>query len=410
PPSSSTAVVDRLPSARWKRAEMSSSSHGEATKEARPRLLLPGFLPQRLCKELEFIHRSSCAVGYRPGVLSTTLSHLAATGCAHLIIPFKLKEKVEEQFGCEFELFVEFTGLISWCKGANIGWHSDDNRPYLKQRDFAAVCYLNNYGKDFRGGIFHFKDGEPASIIPQAGDAVIYTADDQNIHSVDEVTDGERLTLTLWFTRDSSHDEDAKLISLLSERLFKNNDASPELCLPFPAPDNMYWFTSQLSGFDIRCARLHILGYNLYSSASGDKIHNSSSDSLNDPFEQLARPLRLGRGEKIFNKEFTNILHALQVVQFYNWKASELQAQRGQVTSADRTIQPFLVERTSGSELMIPCDPLATKMVFGYASHASDDQLSFDWDDFACAVIAWEDYVHTLHAMLGCKRVDTLDK
>ncbi|KAL6561702.1 hypothetical protein OROMI_017303 [Orobanche minor] len=49
----------------------------------------------------------------------------------------RLKEKVEEHFGCEYELFVEFTGLISWCMGASIGWHSDDNRDYLKQRDFA---------------------------------------------------------------------------------------------------------------------------------------------------------------------------------------------------------------------------------------------------------------------------------
>jgi hypothetical protein len=51
----------------------------------------------------------------------------------------RLKEKIEETFGCEYELFIEFTGLISWCKGASIGWHSDDNRSYLKQRDFAFV-------------------------------------------------------------------------------------------------------------------------------------------------------------------------------------------------------------------------------------------------------------------------------
>lgn len=37
-------------------------------------------------------------------------------------------------FFCDLNLTV-----CSWCKGASIGWHSDDNRPYLKQRDF-AVC------------------------------------------------------------------------------------------------------------------------------------------------------------------------------------------------------------------------------------------------------------------------------
>ncbi|XP_058182758.1 uncharacterized protein LOC131300789 isoform X6 [Rhododendron vialii] len=166
-----------------------------------PRLIIHDFLSLDLCKELEFIHKSCGTVGYRPNVFSTTLSHLIATNCGHLIMPFvpireRLKEKAEEFFGCEFELFVEFTGLIracgafgvknSWSTGASIGWHSDDNRPYLKQRDFAAVCYLNSHGEDFEGGLFHFQDWQPTTIVPMAGDVVMYTADSRNIHSVDE--------------------------------------------------------------------------------------------------------------------------------------------------------------------------------------------------------------------------------
>ncbi|KAK2980685.1 hypothetical protein RJ640_010096 [Escallonia rubra] len=38
--------------------------------------------------ELEFIHKSSSTVGYRPNVFSTTLSHLIATNSPHLIMPF----------------------------------------------------------------------------------------------------------------------------------------------------------------------------------------------------------------------------------------------------------------------------------------------------------------------------------
>lgn len=34
---------------------------------------------------------------------------------------------------------------------------------------FKAVCYLNNYGKDFKGGLFNFQDGEPKTIAPSAG-------------------------------------------------------------------------------------------------------------------------------------------------------------------------------------------------------------------------------------------------
>lgn len=50
-------------------------------------------------------------------MFSTTLSHLIATNSAPFLIPFvpireRLKEKVEHFFGCEYELCIEFTGLI----------------------------------------------------------------------------------------------------------------------------------------------------------------------------------------------------------------------------------------------------------------------------------------------------------
>ncbi|KAI4385858.1 hypothetical protein MLD38_003848 [Melastoma candidum] len=51
-----------------------------------------------------------------------------------------------------------------------------------------AVCYLNSYGIDFEGGLFHFRDGEPGTVAPSAGDVLIYTADSCNVHSVDEIT------------------------------------------------------------------------------------------------------------------------------------------------------------------------------------------------------------------------------
>ncbi|GBG73539.1 hypothetical protein CBR_g16882 [Chara braunii] len=122
---------------------------------------------------------------------------------------------MESHFDCEFELFVEFTGLISWSRGANLGWHHDSNRPYLKQRDFSAVCYLSDYGKDFTGGLFHFRDGEPETIVPKAGRLAIYTADEMNVHGVDRVDSGERSTITIWFSKDKSFDEDAAVLPRL---------------------------------------------------------------------------------------------------------------------------------------------------------------------------------------------------
>ncbi|KAG4391188.1 hypothetical protein AAZX31_05G127900 [Glycine max] len=246
-----------------------------------PRLFIPNFLSLNECRELEFIHKSSSTVGYRPIVFSTTLSHLIATNSSHFIIPFipireRLKDKLEEFFKCEYELFIEFTGLISWSRGASIGWHSDDNRPYLKQRHFS--------------------------------DVLMYTADDHNIHSVDEITEGERLTLALWFSRDGSHDEDMKLISLLSRHLLHDNMA--DSYLPLPASSNMYWFSKDQAsnyqfGFNICWARLHVLGYDIYIS------QDSSCES--DVSESLLKPVRLVRENELLDQEFVNIMHALQV-------------------------------------------------------------------------------------------------
>ncbi|KAJ6768860.1 2-OXOGLUTARATE (2OG) AND FE(II)-DEPENDENT OXYGENASE SUPERFAMILY PROTEIN [Salix koriyanagi] len=264
-----------------------------------PRLILHNFLTSEECKELEFIHKSSSTVGYRPNVFSTTLSHLIATNSSPFLIPFvpireKLKEKVENFFGCEYELCIEFTGLISWCRGACIGWHSDDNRPYLKQRHFTAVCYLNSYGKDFKGGLFHFQDGEPTTLVPMAGDVAIYTADSCNIHAVDEIIEGERLTLTLWFSRDSAHDEDAKLISLLSKTMLHSSINMPEVKPPMLASINMYWFSLDLAshqqlGFDICLARMHVLGFDVWSC--------QAEGLLSDSTEILMEPLQLVRGK-----------------------------------------------------------------------------------------------------------------
>ncbi|KAJ4909787.1 Uncharacterized protein Rs2_04408 [Raphanus sativus] len=77
--------------------------------------------------------------------------------------------------------------IPTWCRVASIGWHSDDNTQYMKQKDFSAVCYLSSYGKDFKGGLLRYQSGETATVVPSAADVIMYTADDRNIHSVDEV-------------------------------------------------------------------------------------------------------------------------------------------------------------------------------------------------------------------------------
>ncbi|KAJ9563706.1 hypothetical protein OSB04_008866 [Centaurea solstitialis] len=414
-----------------------------------PRLILNHFLSPDLCKELEFIHKSCSTIGYRENVFSTTLSHLIATNSPHLILPFipireKLKEKVEEFFGCEYELFIEFTGLIrfvgpvldlriqhsgfglkhefgqhsSWSKGASIGWHSDDNRPYLKQRDYAAVCYLNSHGVDFGGGLFHFQDGEPKTFIPMAGDVLIYTADSRNVHSVEEITNGERLTLTLWFSRDKSHDEDSKLISFLTKCPFNCSDPSPNDYLPLPASQNMYWFppeqsSTHQSGFDIRFARLHVLGYKPYPK-DAKKIHpqiyptcylnrymwyeETSCLTRNSPtYHIYFRYINHFKHQKLMLELFGLTDLFQEVVQFYHWKAPELQR-------SEFKREPIKVVPISTSQLEDVC---RLKAEFLKDEHLADtifhcrEDVEHDWVSFSGTVDIWEAYTSKLwHKMV----------
>ncbi|PON60837.1 Prolyl 4-hydroxylase, alpha subunit [Parasponia andersonii] len=368
----------------------------EEEEAQQSRLILNNFISPQECKELEFIHKSSSTVGYRTNVFSTTLSHLIATNSPHFLMPFipireRLKEKVEEFFGCQYELFVEFTGLIGWSRGASIGWHSDDNRPYLKQRHFSAVCYLNSYGDDFSGGLFHFQDGEPSTIVPLRGDVVIYTADSRNVHSVDEIIDGERLTLALWFTRDSSHDEDAKLISLLESSLHSNRLNS---WLPLPASSSMYWYSLGQSsedqlGFDICWARLHVLGFDL--------LYSQDESCYSDISELLMEPLRLARGNELFDHEFVNILHALQVVQYLCWKASEVEAAKVKVECSKVVLLSELQQhRISSLKSLFLKDSHLAETVFSHAACGESMQQFFDWRKFAVASAMWEGYAREL--------------
>ncbi|KAI4340279.1 hypothetical protein MLD38_025131 [Melastoma candidum] len=317
-------------------------------EEQNPRLFIPNFLTSHQCKELEFIHKSNCAVGYRPHVFSTTLAHLVATNSAHLIMPLvpiraSLMEKVESFFQCEFELCIEFSGLISWSKGASIGWHSDDNRSYLRQRDFT--------------------DGDPGTVAPSAGDVLIYTADSRNVHSVDEITMGERLTLTLWFSRDGSHDEDVKLISQLSQIFPRQmNDVTITSIVPFPASDTMYWFSGSAHHsssdlvINICCGRLHALGFSIY----------YSEDPTNDLL--LSKPLKVTRKDEYYNFEFSNLLHALQK------------------------------QRVRHHESMFLKDSGLLEVSFGRTGGSAMDEFSWDW--LATGLDDWSSYSKHLHLEL----------
>lgn len=229
-------------------------------------------------------------------------------------------------------------------------------------------------------------------------DLVLYTADSRNIHCVDEITDGERLTLTLWFSRNSSHDEDAKLLSLLNQNI---SDYGHTPCIPLPASSNMYWFPSDplsdhQQGFDLCFARLFLLGYDIYPSQENTCLPEMVL--FGDVSDVFTNPVKLARGSKLFSKEFANLLHALQAVQFYNWKQSVLQeSEVTRDTSNVVILSQGQKEEVSNLKQALLSHMQLDENVFCYGKGR---EVPFDWGCFSAAVTWWEEYMLELHKQL----------
>lgn len=167
----------------------------------------------------------------------------------------------------------------------------------------------------------------------------------------------------------------------------------------------MYWFSYDQSGFDIRCARVHILGFSFH--ASSDEESNSASVApAEDPIELLGKPLRLGRGNDVFGKIFANSLHALQplnqVVQFYYFKALELAKRRKHTTVVSETVcyPTIQVQQSSGTELPLPCNHALAQTIFGSYGN-TELEFTLEWDNFMLAVDMWENYSEELKRKLS---------
>ncbi|KAG2494536.1 hypothetical protein HYH03_007303 [Edaphochlamys debaryana] len=194
--------------------------HPRLADLASTRTILDGIISPDLCRELLLVYRCASCVGYRPHVFSATIHDVVVT--APWLLPPMLRARaavlaaIEEAFGLTLELSVEFSALIGWEQGASLGWHHDANREYLSRRHVSAVLYLNDQGQDFGEGDFRFQDGpEPLRVAPRAGRLVAYTADARNVHCVDRVAWGERVTLTMWLSLDPAAAEDTKVLEQL---------------------------------------------------------------------------------------------------------------------------------------------------------------------------------------------------
>lgn len=58
------------------------------------------------------------------------------------------------------------------------------------------------------------------------------------------------------------------------------------------------------------------------------------------------------------------------------------------------------IEKSSNLELVLPCNHKLAETVLGLISY-DDANLSFGWNDFALAVIRWEDYIRRLYEDLS---------
>jgi hypothetical protein len=276
------------------------------------RSVTPGVLSPEECVELTFVHRSLSAAGYSPHLWTSKLSDIAYSEPALLLPLVAARDKVaaaaERALGHPYELCIEFTGLVSWTTGASINWHHDSNRPYLEQRHATAVAYLNGPGEEFGGGVLEFRDGDPQSVSPESGSMVAFLADESNTHRVSEVTHGERLTLTLWFTLLPEHSEDAKVLRLLqqSEGFYGRE-----------RPHSMF----QDSGSDVRVQRLQAAGV----AATGLQPAAPPSGLLTLLSAEGGQPCAsCASGGKAGAVSFETLDEALLAVAFAQWRARSM--------------------------------------------------------------------------------------
>ncbi|KAI4385857.1 hypothetical protein MLD38_003847 [Melastoma candidum] len=109
-----------------------------------------------------------------------------------------------------------------------------------------------------------------------------------------------------------------------------NNVPDTSIVVPFRASDTMYWYSahhsSSDSGIIIYCARLHALGFSIY----------SSEDPTDDLL--LSKPRKVTRKDEYYNFEFSNLLHALQLLQYCFWKSSELRNAEVRTLTNDKVV------------------------------------------------------------------------
>ena len=80
-------------------------------------------------------------------------------------------------------------------------WHPN----HTDYRSYSSILYLNTSGIDFQGGHINFPEIE--NIIPVEGLLVGFPSNRNFLHQTTPVTQGNRLSISLWMTGDKNHIE-----------------------------------------------------------------------------------------------------------------------------------------------------------------------------------------------------------
>lgn len=111
-----------------------------------------------------------------------------------------IAQKIKEDY--DEVVYPEFSDLVFWQPGNEMRLHSDDQHDKIANRHLSSVTYLND---DYRGGETYFESGFVCK--PKKGRTVVFHSDVRDLHGVRRITRNNRVTLSIWFTRNEEAKE-----------------------------------------------------------------------------------------------------------------------------------------------------------------------------------------------------------
>ncbi len=136
----------------------------------------------------------------------------------------EIKSAIEQAFGRE--VVTNSTHAQLWPTGSFARWHSDNsdidgNPSAWSNNKFASILYLND---NYEGGELIFRDHDLTVKLPQ-GTLIVFPGGIENVHRVEEVKSGDRVTVVgFWDFADSKYSEEelkAQELEVAFERILQ---------------------------------------------------------------------------------------------------------------------------------------------------------------------------------------------